>query len=235
MTLDTLVASGAAIDFGNNDGTLGQTDEPSDGVGTLNDDGSRFTIAAELTAGDTIPVNIYMQNGGVSDTSAVIELNVPPNIDAELRQPTVKAGGGAIGTNVVGEGQLARNKWLLIVAASAGENDDDGITLVIRPERLMTRASTPSPDDSSRSRASVPESVKRSKQRTVALDMKQRMRPAVCVRATARAIGSGQTAGRIKLWQCNDAIRPSGTRISGTTPQPMRYVEWDQMELQEGL
>lgn len=69
----------------------------------------------------------------------------------------------------------------------------------------------------------------------MALDMKQRMRPAVCVRATARAIGSGQTAGRIKLWQCNDAIRPSRTRISGTTHQPMRYVEWDQMELQEGL
>ena len=65
--------------------------------------------------------------------------------------------------------------------------------------------------------------------------MKQRMRPAVCVRATARAIGSGQTAGRIKLWQCNDAIRPSGTCISGTTHQPMRYVEWDQTELQEGL
>jgi hypothetical protein len=77
VTLDTSVASGAAIDFGNNDGTLGQTDEPSDGVGTLNDDGSQFTIAAELTAGGTIPVNIYMQNGGVSDTSAVFELNVP--------------------------------------------------------------------------------------------------------------------------------------------------------------
>jgi len=138
VTLDTSVASAAAIDFGNNDGTLGQTDEPSDGVVTLNDDGSQFTIAAELTAGDTILVNIYMQNGGVSDTSAVFELNVPSNIDVELRQPTVKAGGGAIGTNVVGEGQLARNKWLLIVAASAGENDDDGITLVIRPERLIT-------------------------------------------------------------------------------------------------
>jgi len=77
VTLDTSVASGAAIDFGNNDGTLGQTDEPSDGVGTLNDDGSQFTIAAELTAGGTIPVIIYMQNGGVSDTSAVFELNVP--------------------------------------------------------------------------------------------------------------------------------------------------------------
>jgi hypothetical protein len=55
-----------------------------------------------------------------------------------LRQSTVKAGGGAIGTNVVGEGQLARNQWLLTVGASAGENDDDGITLVIRPERLIT-------------------------------------------------------------------------------------------------
>jgi len=138
VTLDTSVASGGAIEFGNNDRTLGQIDEPSDGVGTLNDDGSQFTIAAELTAGDTILVNIYMQNGGVSDTSAVFELNVPSNIDVELRQPTVKAGGGAIGTNVVGEGQLACNKWLLIVAASAGENDDDSITLVIRPERLIT-------------------------------------------------------------------------------------------------
>ena len=111
VTLDTSVASGASIDFGNNDGTLGQTDEPSDGVGTLNDDGSQFTIAAGLTAGGTILVNIYMQNGGVSDTSAVFELDVPSNIDVELRQPTVKAGGAAIGTNVVGEGQLARNKW----------------------------------------------------------------------------------------------------------------------------
>ena len=38
MTLDTSVASGGAIEFGNNDRTLGQIDEPSDGVGTLNDD-----------------------------------------------------------------------------------------------------------------------------------------------------------------------------------------------------
>ena len=59
-------------------------------------------------------------------------------MNVELIQQTVKAGVGAISTNVVGEGQLACNKWLLIVAASAGENDDDNITLAIRPERLIT-------------------------------------------------------------------------------------------------
>ncbi|MDP6514744.1 MAG: hypothetical protein QF878_16340, partial [SAR202 cluster bacterium] len=34
VTLDTDVASGSAIDFGDNNGTLGETNEPSDGVGT---------------------------------------------------------------------------------------------------------------------------------------------------------------------------------------------------------
>jgi hypothetical protein len=72
---------------------LGEANEPSDGVGTRNDDGSQFTIAAELTAGDTIEVNIYMQNEGVSDTSAVFELNVPQNIDVEL----IEAARGADG------------------------------------------------------------------------------------------------------------------------------------------
>jgi hypothetical protein len=138
VTLDTDVASGSAIDFGDNNGTLGETNEPSDGVGTRNDDGSQFTIAAELTAGDTIHVNLYLQNGGVSDTSAILELNVPSNIDVEMTTATVSADGSSLTENVVDEGQLARNKWLMTVGSEAGTDDDDGITLIIRPERLIT-------------------------------------------------------------------------------------------------
>ncbi|MDP6514745.1 MAG: hypothetical protein QF878_16345 [SAR202 cluster bacterium] len=138
VTLDTDVASGSAIDFGDNNGTLGETNEPSDGVGTRNDDGSQFTIAAELTAGDTIHVNLYLQNGGVSDTSAILELNVPQNIDVEMTTASVSASGGSLTDNVVDEGQLARNKWLMTVGSEAGTDDDDGITLIIRPERLIT-------------------------------------------------------------------------------------------------
>ncbi len=138
VTLDTDVASGSAIDFGDNNGTLGETNEPSDGVGTRNDDGSQFTIAAELTTGDTIHVNLYLQNGGVSDTSAILELNVPSNIDVEMTTATVSADGSSLTENVVDEGQLARNKWLMTVGSEAGTDDDDGITLIIRPERLIT-------------------------------------------------------------------------------------------------
>ena len=138
VTLDTDVATGSAIDFGDNNGTLGETNEPSDGVGTRNDDGSQFTIAAELTAGDTIHVNLYLQNGGVSDTSAILELNVPSNIDVEMTTASVGADGGSLTDNVVDEGQLSRNKWLMTVGSEAGTDDDDGITLIIRPERLIT-------------------------------------------------------------------------------------------------
>jgi hypothetical protein len=140
VTLDTDIETGSTIDFGNNNGTLGEANEPSDGVGTRNDDGSQFTIAAELTAGDTIEVNIYMQNEGVSDTSAVFELNVPQNIDVELIEASVGADSTSIGSgeNVVNEAQFGRNKWLLTVGAEAGEGDDDGVTLIIRPERLIT-------------------------------------------------------------------------------------------------
>jgi len=140
VTLDTDIDEGDAIGFGDNNGTLGEDNEPSDAVGTRNDDGSQFTIAAELTAGDTIHVNIYLQNEGVSDTSAIFELNVPRNIDVELVEASVAANGDSIGTgeNVVNEAQIGRNRWLLTVGATAGEGDNDGLTLVIRPERLIT-------------------------------------------------------------------------------------------------
>jgi hypothetical protein len=140
VTLDTDIEDGSAIGFGNNDSIFSETNEPSDGVGTRNDDGSQFTIAAELTAGDTIHVNIYLQNEGVSDTSAVFELNVPQNIDIELIEAGVAADGSTIseGENVIQEAQFGRNRWLLTVGKDAGDGDDDGVTLIIRPERLIT-------------------------------------------------------------------------------------------------
>ena len=103
----------------------------NDAATTRNDEGTEFTVGAELAAGQTIAICLMLQNDSFNSASAVLELDVPGNVDIELEEfsgaiaeecPTVEGQWfGQLGDSTfIDEVQLARYTWLMTVDAEAG-------------------------------------------------------------------------------------------------------------------
>lgn len=142
ILLDTAVPFGKNPGFGNQNDILGEANDPSDGVTARSEDGTSFTVAMELYTGQRAAVNIYLANKSGADAAALLELSYPRGFSiglADIDRPdeggsNVNGTGGPIGSNVVREAQAGQASWLLTVGASAGTGNDDGVTLLVRPQ-----------------------------------------------------------------------------------------------------
>ncbi|MBI2916538.1 MAG: hypothetical protein HYY01_00965 [Chloroflexi bacterium] len=81
----------------------------SDAVGTMNDEGTAFTVAIETHVGQQQVVTLPLANASGKTANGILELNVPAAIDVEVNS----AGG-------VDEAQFSRNTWLFTVTTSGG-------------------------------------------------------------------------------------------------------------------
>ena len=96
-----------------------------DSVSTVNDEGTEFTVAVELNVGQRILIDGFVRNDSGADGAVMLELNVPAGIDVELDE---------LGDDM-GEAQLTRSSWLLLVDDVAGTvDDDDGFRLTVEPK-----------------------------------------------------------------------------------------------------
>ena len=126
LTVEQAITLDTDLTLGNNP-TVSSAD---DSVTTRNDEGTAFTVAAELNVGQQITTTLFLQNDSGADAAAVLELNVPAGIDVEL----TNISDGAEGTTVVSEAQLSRNTWLVVVKSTAGNADNDGVRITIEPK-----------------------------------------------------------------------------------------------------
>ncbi len=76
---------------------------PIDGLVVVNDEGTSFTAAIELYVGDTVTLNLDLNNVSDAAANGILELNVPAGVDVEL-EPTA---------GTITEAQMSKNVWLL--------------------------------------------------------------------------------------------------------------------------
>ena len=142
VQLDTNVPLGRNPWFGNQDEALSGFGEPFDAVTTRSADGTSFSVSMEIVQGQRVHLNIYLANGSGRAAVARMELNIPTGIDAELADidrpreggSNVNAFGGPIVRNVVREARTTASTWTLILGAGAGQDNDDGVTLLLEPK-----------------------------------------------------------------------------------------------------
>ena len=143
LTIEQTVTLDTDLALGSNPSVSGADDF----VTTRNDEGTEFTIAAELNVGQTIYVCLYLQNDSGAGAAAALELNVPQGIDVELQEfsdsdndSTNTCSASMDDDGVVEEAQFARANWLMTVggssvaASTAGDQDDDGVRITIEPK-----------------------------------------------------------------------------------------------------
>ena len=112
----------------------------SDGVAVVNNaEGTSVRIALESFIGQTVFVCLPIQNANTQDATAILEMNAPKGIQLTLEdfdnKDLADCGSSAgLGTGVVvKEARMDKSTWLLDLAAVAGENDNDGVRVRIKP------------------------------------------------------------------------------------------------------
>lgn len=90
----------------------------SNGLGVSNDEGTSFTAAIELHVGDTAILKLPVTNVSDAASNALLELNLPAGIDAEVHPST--------GTTLK-DAQMAKGQWLVWV--NNGNSETLNITI----------------------------------------------------------------------------------------------------------
>ncbi len=91
--------------------SFGTVTGPVDSVGTVNDEGTAFTVAIETQVGRSQTIVLALANGSGKPANGILELSVPAGVDVQLDSDS------AANTP---EAQLNRNTWLFKVTQSAG-------------------------------------------------------------------------------------------------------------------
>lgn len=121
ITLDT--------DYPIGDNPTVSTSGTADSVATRNDEGTHFTLAAELHQGEEVTLDLFLQNDSGEDSASILELNVPAGLDIEI---TEVEDGTTVGVSAIKEAQMSRTQWLLAIDSSVGtgtSSDSEDTTL----------------------------------------------------------------------------------------------------------
>ena len=82
-----------------------------DALITVSDEGAAFTAAIEMHIGDTATIKLDIDNSSDASTNAVLELNVPRGIDADVEEDSDASG--------ISEARLTRGSWLMKINSGA--------------------------------------------------------------------------------------------------------------------
>ncbi len=74
---------------------------PIEGLVVVNDEGTSFTAAIEMYVGDTVTLNLDLNNVSDAAANGILELSVPAGVDVELDS-----------TGGITEAQMTKNTWL---------------------------------------------------------------------------------------------------------------------------
>ncbi|MBI4310180.1 MAG: hypothetical protein HY681_00235 [Chloroflexi bacterium] len=101
--------------------SVSSLDAADEGLVVVNDEGTSFTAAIELHTGDTVTLNLDLNNVSDAAANGILELNVPAGVDVELDD-----------TGNVDEAQMSKSTWLIrqtsggagVLALSISTKDD---------------------------------------------------------------------------------------------------------------
>ncbi|MBI4310181.1 MAG: hypothetical protein HY681_00240 [Chloroflexi bacterium] len=107
-------------------GSISISGHGDDALGVMDDEGTNFTAAIELHAGDTVTITLPVVNVSDADANAILELVPPAGVDVEVTSTEV----GGDDANDLEEAQMSKNAWLMRVDAS----NDDTLDITISPK-----------------------------------------------------------------------------------------------------
>ncbi len=100
--------------------TSGHTTD--DALVVANDEGTSFTAAIELHAGDTVILKLDLDNVSDANANAILELSCPKGVDVEV-EPT-------LGTAGISEAQMGSTTWLVKINTTA----TDTLGIILSPK-----------------------------------------------------------------------------------------------------
>ena len=111
-----------------------------DGVAVVNNEaGTSVRIALESFIGQRVYVCLPLQNSGSQDATAILEMNPPAGLELDVEDfddKIISSCGSSADIEVgaiVSEARMDQGTWLLDVGSEAGDGDNDGVRIMIKP------------------------------------------------------------------------------------------------------